>query len=61
MRHTFYLVIFLTICPKLVLIYIEQKIANWTKANIEVSFLKNSRLKPKNVFQKMYGLERFVF
>ena len=61
MRHTFYLVIFLTICPKLVLIYIEQKIAKWTKANIEVSFLKNSRLKPKNVFQKMYGLERFVF
>ena len=61
MRHTFYLVIFLTICPKLVLIYIEQKIANWTKANIEVSFLKNSCLKPKNVFQKMYGLKRFVF
>ena len=36
MRHTFYLVIFLTICPKLFLIYIEQKIANWAKANIEV-------------------------
>ena len=53
-RHTFYLVIFLTIFPKLVFIYIERKIANSTKTNIEISFLKNLNVNPKNIFQKLY-------
>ena len=39
-RYTFYLVIFLTILPKLVLIEIEWKIVNSAKSNIEVSLKK---------------------
>ena len=39
-RYTFYLVIFLTILPKLVLIEIEWKIVNSGKSNIEVSLKK---------------------
>ena len=38
--HTFYLVIFLTIFPKLALIYIEWKIGNLVKTKFEVSFKK---------------------
>ena len=37
-RHTFYLVIFQTIGPKIVLIQIQWKIANSAKSNIEISF-----------------------
>ena len=37
---TFYLVIFLTIFPKLVLIFIERKIANLAKTSIDVSCKK---------------------
>ena len=37
-RHAFYLVIFPTIFPKLVLTWIKWKIANSAKTNIEVSF-----------------------
>ena len=39
-HHTFYLVISLTICPKLVLILIEWKINNPAKTNSEVSLKK---------------------
>ena len=41
-HHTFYLVIFLTICLKLILIKIEWKIANSAKTNIEVSLKKST-------------------
>ena len=41
-RHTFFLVIFPTIFPKLVLIYIEWKIANLAKTSIDVSSKKKS-------------------
>ena len=55
---TFYLVIFLTIFPKLVLIFIERKIANLAKTSIDVSCKKNLCLNPKNIFQKIYCLKR---
>ena len=41
-HHTFYLVIFLTICLKLIFIKIEWKIANSAKTNIEVSLKKST-------------------
>ena len=57
--YTFYIVIFLTIFAKLVLIRIEWRIANSAKANIEVSFKKrNPRHNPKNIFKKNYCLKR---
>ena len=53
-RHTFYLVITLTIFPKLVFIYIERKIANSTNTNTEILFLKNLHVNTKNMFQELY-------
>ena len=50
--QTFYLVIFLTVFPKL-LIEIEWKIANLAKTNVEVSFKKNPQLNPKIIFKIM--------
>ena len=52
MRHNFLLVIFLTIFPKLVLIYIKWKIAKLAKTNIEVSFKKIHALTLKTYFKK---------
>ena len=53
-RHTFYLVITLTIFHKLVFIYIERKIANSTNTNTEILFLKNLHVNTKNMFQELY-------
>ena len=52
--YTFYLVIFLTIFSKFILLSkIEWKISNSAKVNIEVSFKKrNPHQKPRNIFQK---------
>ena len=43
-NYTFYLLIFLTIFAKLVLIYVEWKIANLAKTYIEVPFQKKFML-----------------
>ena len=43
--HTFCLVIFLTIFPKLVLIYIEWKIANSAETKTEALFKKKKKKK----------------
>ena len=50
-HHTFNLVIFLTIFPKLVLIYIERKIANSAKTSIDVSSKKIHALTVRIHFQ----------
>ena len=57
-RHTFYLVISVRIFPKLVLTYIESKIANLAKANIPVSFEKNPAFNLTKCFFKIYSLNR---
>ena len=50
-HHTFNLVIFLKIFPKLVLIYIERKIANSAKTSINVSSKKIQALTVRTYFQ----------
>ena len=58
-RHTFYLVIFLTIFPKLLIIKIEWKTGNLAKTNIEVLLKKgNPRHNLKIYFKKYYFLKR---
>ena len=50
--HTFYLVIFQTIFPELVLIYIEWQIANSVKTSIGVSSKKIHALAMRKYFKR---------
>ena len=54
-RHTFYLVIFLTICPKLVLVKWNERFLIRQKLILKFheKKKKNPSLNTKNIFQKM--------